>query len=92
MEPATITIKNGTIALPKQLQKAWQGTKAFIESLDRETVLIRKVEADKPVYDFDDASVWKDMMRSVRTVRKQLFKERYPSLYAKYAKRRKKKA
>lgn len=90
MPTTTITIKNGTFTLPKGIQKSWQEeTKAFIETLDPETVIIRKFKAEQtePDYDIDDA-IWKVIKKDTRAIRKKLFQEQYPELYAKLRKKK----
>ena len=71
------------------MQKSWQETKAFVETIDPETFVIRKFKAKqvKSDYDLDDAA-WQDMKKDSRVIRKNLFKEFYPELYAKTRKKK----
>jgi hypothetical protein len=89
MDSTVTTIKDGTLTLPQKMQKSWKETKAFVESLDSETVIIRRFnkEQDRPNYDIDDA-LWKSMRKESRVIRKKLFQEYYPDLYAKLRKKK----
>lgn len=85
---SSISVKikpNGTITLPKSWIKDIFGSPALITKIDDVLVITpRKVQPDYSV----DERVWKKIKPTLRKIRKQLFKERYPQLYASLQKKR----
>lgn len=81
IQSQTIKINpKGIINLPKTWSKKFSNKKAVVAMVDN-TLIINAIE-QKPDYSIDEKN-WQNARAQSLKTRKELFKKRYPKLYAK---------
>lgn len=75
---------DGTVILPKSWIKDIFDLPALVTKID--DVLVITPQKVQPDYSVDERN-WKKFEPTLRKIRRQLFKEKYPQLYASFKKR-----
>ena len=74
------TLKEPSISLPE----TWENTRVAISFPDSETLVVKRLPSLSKGKSFNsDDEVWKDIKEDYEKTQEDMFKEKYPDLYAK---------
>ena len=64
MTTSTLKVKNGTIRLPKELQKAWKNAEVYIR-VSEDTAILKRIYQPGKIFDEDTAAKLKKAGRQI---------------------------
>lgn len=84
MTQKTTILDKPTITLPS----LWKNSKVNILFPDDFTVIVKKIPTEREINYSEDEKNWKQIRPLLRKIRKEIFKAFYPTLYAKFSRKR----